>query len=410
VTTDNDAQKAATLRNDMATAVAATCAEWGFPLPVRVEAALRTAPRHLFAPEVSLEAAYAVEPVEVKRDEHGVLISTMSSPDIQAMQLVQADIQPGMRVLEVGSGGYFASLLAELVGPTGHVTTMDIDPVVTSRAATCLIAARYPGVQVVTGDAEYGWKANAPYDRIMITVGAWDVPPAWRDQLADGGRIVLPLRMKGVSRSLALQRTNDHLAALSAGICGFVPMQGASRHDEHLWLLNGEKVGLRFDDGNLSDPSRLDGVLAGEPTADWSGVTVARSEPLGDLPLWLATTLPGFCNLTVAASGDEEPGIAVERGGRWFPYATVEDDSFAYLSVRPAGKSHVELGAHGYGPHGGEVAQAIVEQVRVWNRDHRGHPGPEFSVWPNGRPAGMPPTTLVIPKQHTHVAISWPEA
>ncbi|GAA2862629.1 hypothetical protein GCM10020220_059790 [Nonomuraea rubra] len=122
MTTDNDAQNAAALRNDMATAVAATCAEWGFPLPVRVEAALRTAPRHLFAPEVSLEAAYAVEPVEVKRDEHGVLISTMSSPDIQAMQLVQADIQPGMRVLEVGSGGYFASLLAELVGPTGHVT------------------------------------------------------------------------------------------------------------------------------------------------------------------------------------------------------------------------------------------------------------------------------------------------
>ncbi|GAA2862623.1 hypothetical protein GCM10020220_059780 [Nonomuraea rubra] len=125
--------------------------------------------------------------------------------------------------------------------------------------------------------------------------------------------------MKGISRSLALQRTNDHLAALSAGICGFVPMQGASRHDEHLWLLNGEKVGLRFDDGNLSDPTKLDGVLAGEPTADWSGVTVARSEPLGDLPLWLATTLPGFCNLTVAASGDEEPGIAGRAGRTMVP-------------------------------------------------------------------------------------------
>ncbi|MFI7643277.1 hypothetical protein [Nonomuraea sp. NPDC049400] len=126
MTTDNDVQDAAALRDAMTTAVAAKCAEWGFPLPVRVEAAFRTVPRHLFAPQVAPDKAYALDIVEVKRGEHGVLTSTMSAPEIQAMQLVQADISPGMRVLEIGSGGYFASLLSELVGPTGQVTTMDI--------------------------------------------------------------------------------------------------------------------------------------------------------------------------------------------------------------------------------------------------------------------------------------------
>ncbi|MFI7707495.1 methyltransferase, FxLD system [Nonomuraea sp. NPDC049480] len=409
--TDNDVQDAVALRDAMTTAVAARCAEWGFPLPVQVEAAFRRVPRHLFAPEVSPEAAYAVDIVEVKRSEHGALISTMSAPDIQAMQLVQADISPGMRVLEIGSGGYFASLLSELVGPTGQVTTMDIDADVTSRARDCLAAAGYSQVRVVTADGEYGWEANAPYDRIMVTVGAWDIAPAWRHQLAKGGRIVIPLRMKGITRSLALERTNDHLVSLSQGVCGFVRMQGAGQHDEHLWLLNGEKVGLRFDDGNLADPGKLDGVLAGKPTAAWSGVTVARPEPFPDLPLWMATALPGFCNITVKASGDEDPGIAVEQGGRWFPFAAVEDDSFAYLSVRPAaGEGRVEFGAHGYGPRGGEVAQAIVEQVQVWDRDYRGGAGPQFEVWPIDHPVEVPPNSVLITKQHTRVAISWPDA
>ncbi|MEV0167794.1 methyltransferase, FxLD system [Nonomuraea fuscirosea] len=409
--TDNDVQDAAVLRDAMATSVATACAEWGFPLPGRVEAAFRTVPRHLFAPEVSLDAAYALDIVEVKRSEHGVLTSTMSAPDTQAVQLVQADIRPGMRVLEVGSGGYFASLLAELVGSTGQVTTMDIDADVTGRARACLDAAGYERVRVATGDAEYGLEDDGPYDRIMVTVGAWDIPPAWRKQLVPGGRIVVPLRMKGISRSLALECVNDHLVAVSQAVSGFVWMQGAGGNDGHLWLLGSQKVGLRFDDGNLQQPAALDGVLAGEPVAAWSGVTVRRSEPFPDLALWMATALPGFCHLVVDTS-DGDSGVAVEPGGRRFPFAAVDEegDSFAYLSVRPAGEGVVEMGAHGYGPHGSRIAEAVVEQVRVWDRDYRNGPSSDFAVWPIGTPTeALPEGALVIQKRHTKITISWPD-
>ncbi|MCP2359704.1 protein-L-isoaspartate(D-aspartate) O-methyltransferase [Nonomuraea thailandensis] len=391
--------------------VAALCTEWGFSLPVPVEAAFRTVPRHLFAPGVALDKAYAQDIVEVKRSEHGVLISTMSAPATQAVQLVQADIRPGMRVLEIGSGGYFASLLAEVVGPTGQVTTMDIDADVISQARACLDTAGYERVRVAIGDAEYGLKDNAPYDRIVVTVGAPDIPPAWREQLAPGGRIVVPLRMKGISRSLALEPTNDHLVAVSQAVSGFVWMQGAGANDGHLWLLKGTKVGLRFDDGNLHRPSALDGVLAGEPAAAWSGVTVQRSEPFPDLALWMATALPGFCHLAVDTS-DGGPGVAVEPGGRQFPFAALDDDgdSFAYLSVRPAGEGIVEMGAHGYGPHGSRIATAIMEQVRVWDRDYRNGPSPDFAVWPIDTPAeALPERAMVIDKRHTKITISWPD-
>jgi len=103
-----------------------------------VKAAFRTVPRHLFAPEASLEEAYADDIVRTKRDANGMTVSSVSAPWLQAAMLEQADISPGMRVLEVGSGGFNAALIAELVGPTGEVTTIDIDPDVTDRASRCL--------------------------------------------------------------------------------------------------------------------------------------------------------------------------------------------------------------------------------------------------------------------------------
>ena len=74
---------------------------------------------------------------------------------------------------------------------------MDIDPEVTDRASRLLDAAGYSQVRVVLGDAERGVPEFAPYDRIVVAIGAWDIPPAWTDQLAGGGRMVVPLRMRG---------------------------------------------------------------------------------------------------------------------------------------------------------------------------------------------------------------------
>lgn len=370
--------------------------------------AFRAVPRHLFAPGAPLEAVYtATDSVVVKRDEYGVPISTVSAPELQAFMLEQANLRPGMNALEIGSGGVNAAMMAWLAGSEGTVTTVDIDPEMTDRASSLLDAAGYSRVNVVLADAENGVPEHAPYDRIIVTVGAWDIPPAWVEQLAPGGRIVVPLRMRGLTRSLALDRDGDHLVSRSAMICGFVRMQGAGAHQERVLQVRGTQIRLRFDDGGPDDPHLLDGVLDTERAEVWSGVTIGRVESFDTLQFWLATTLPGFCLL--AADAEQAP-VLVAAGNRWFNLAVVDGDSFAYLTTCPAGPGRVEFGAHGFGPHAPAVVEAMVEQVRVWDRDHRAGPGPDFTVWPKDTPDGALPQGLIINKRYTRVTISWPAA
>ncbi|MFB9832661.1 methyltransferase domain-containing protein [Actinoallomurus acaciae] len=137
-----------------------------------------------------------------------------SAPSIVAQMLEQLDVQSGHRILEIGAGtGYNATLPAHLAGPDGYVTTLDIDEDLVDTAGHGLAAVGYGTVHVVCGDGEYGHSDGAPYDRLIVTAGAWDVPPPWSDQLTTGGRIAVPLRVRGLTRSVALERAD--------GVCAY---------------------------------------------------------------------------------------------------------------------------------------------------------------------------------------------
>ncbi|MGH3566668.1 MAG: methyltransferase, FxLD system [Pseudonocardia sp.] len=222
-----------------------------------VAAAVGAVPRHLFAVGEPLEVAYAADSaVVIKRGEDGAALSSLSATHIQVVMLEQAEVGPGMRVLEVGSGGYNAALLQELVGETGKVISVDIDPEIIERARDCLAAAGYDRVEVVLADAESGVPRGAPYDRIIVTAGAWDIPPAWLEQLCEHGRIVVPLRLKGLTRSIAFDRTRTGLCSHSYRLCGFVPMQGSGAHTERVVPLD-EGVALRIDGEQRFDVKAL---------------------------------------------------------------------------------------------------------------------------------------------------------
>ncbi|MFD6874399.1 MULTISPECIES: methyltransferase, FxLD system [unclassified Streptomyces] len=369
-----------------------------------VEAAFAKVPRHRFAPEATLEKAYAVETaVATKRDEHGVTISSVSAPRIQAMMLEQADIRRGHRAGEVGSGGYNAALMAELVGDDGTVTTIDIDADVTARARKLLDENGYERVNVLTVDAEAGIPDAGLLDRLLVTVGAWDIPPAWTDQLNDGGRLVVPLRMRGLSRSVAFDLDGDRLISRSAELCGFVTMQGAGEHQERLLLLRGKEIALRFDEGWPEDPDALNGVFDTERAEVWSGVTVAMTEPFTSLQMWLATALDGFCLMTV--DPDLDTGLVTPQN-KAACLSLLNGASFAHLTIRRNG-DRAEFGAHGYGPDGAAVAEALAEEIRVWDRDHR-RSEPVLYAYPATTPEAELPAGRVITKRHRRIVISWP--
>ena len=111
-------------------------------------------------------------------DRLDAMISSVSAAYIQARMLEQAESQPGMTVLEVGSGGLNAAYIAEIVGEKGHVVSVDIDPEVTDRAARLLDDTGYTGRVAVTAvDAAHG-VPDGPFDAIIVTVGAWDIAPS----------------------------------------------------------------------------------------------------------------------------------------------------------------------------------------------------------------------------------------
>lgn len=378
-----------------------------------VEAAFRTVPRHEFVPPgTPLEQVYAIDhSVATKRDEHGAIVSSVSAAYIQVRMIEQAQLCPGANVLEVGSGGYNAALLAEVVGPEGQVVSVDIDPEVIDRARALLEAAGYGDrVTVLQADAEHGLPGTGQFDAIIVTAGAWDIPPAWRDQLSGNGTLVVPLRMNGITRTIAFRREGDHLVSTSAEVAGFVPMQGDGQHPEQVVALTdatGHQVKLRFDEQAPEEPGLLEGVLTRGRAEVWSGVTIEHGVSFADLHLWFASRMAGFCKL----AAEEGTELAADRKG-WFPFGVVRGDSFALLAVRPAlAGTGVEFGARGYGPHGEAAASAMVEQVLAWDRSARRGPAPTFAFWPaSSDPSQFPAGAAALKKVHGVVTIVWPAA
>ncbi|HWE63892.1 MAG TPA: methyltransferase domain-containing protein [Chloroflexota bacterium] len=276
-----------------------------------VEAAIRAVPRHHFLPEVSLKTAYADQAVPTKYLE-GFAVSAASQPTMVAIMLEGLALAPGQRVLEIGAGtGYNAALMAHIVGASGQIVTVDIDEDIVVGARTHLAAAGFAGVQVVWGDGALGYAPLAPYDRIILTVGAADIEPAWRDQLAPSGRLLVPLSIAGgVQKVIALEPAGDHLRSTFMSECRFMPLRGsAGGQEQEQWLNGNPALILRQGAQPRASPERvyawlvdaMDATAAGRTTPigqDYPGVIRLTPAELtmGLLP-WLDLRQPGFCTL-----------------------------------------------------------------------------------------------------------------
>ncbi|SDQ14418.1 methyltransferase, FxLD system [Actinopolyspora saharensis] len=392
---------------DLREAMVRQLQDWGDLRSDSIAEALRTVPRHLFAPGESLEDVYAAnQAVVTKRDEQGLATSSLSATHIQVTMLEQAQLQPGMRVLEVGSGGYNAALLAELVGEAGTVVSLDIDGDIVERARSCLQTAGYERVRVVHGDAEHGHAPEAPYDRIIVTAGAWDIPPAWIEQLAPGGRIVVPLRMRGLTRSVVFAHDGDHLVSTGYRLCGFVPMQGASAREERLIPLDGSEVALRVEEEQLLDVTGLQKSLQQPRLERWPDVEFSYPD---ETHFWIATQAPVF-GLLAARQDAIERGLVTRSAQRGVP-TLIRGASFAYRTKRPLEDGDTfENGVYAHGPEAEAVAEDYVELLRRFDRDLRGGPGAQIEVFPATRPTSELPRGRVIEKKHTRVVVSWPGA
>lgn len=188
----------------------------------RLLAALRTVPRHRFVPPDELDWAYSDGPLPIG---HG---QTISQPYIVALMTDMLHLTPAARALEVGTGsGYQAAILGKMAG---EVHTIEVIPELARRAETVLGELGFANVHVHVGDGSLGWPEAAPYDGILVAAAAPDVPPPLLDQLAEGGRLVLPVGSRGFQELQVWERRGGKIYSERGIPVAFVPLRG-----EHGW-------------------------------------------------------------------------------------------------------------------------------------------------------------------------------
>ena len=154
-----------------------------------------------------LASVYRNQSLVTKIDARRWPMSSSSQPAVMARMLEALDVQPGQRVLEIGTGsGYNTALLATIAGEASQVVTIERDASLATTARDALERMLGPGLAVIIGDGVMGWQPGAPYNRIIATASAATLPMAWVEQLRSGGKLVMDLQGTLASGFLVVEK------------------------------------------------------------------------------------------------------------------------------------------------------------------------------------------------------------
>jgi|SRR5579859_5704746 len=187
----------------------------------RVLDAMTRVPRHEFAPERFRDQAYEDHPLPITEGQ------TISQPFIVASMLEALALSPHNNVLEVGTGsGYVTALLAEL---TAQVVSMERHSSLAEAARQLLNNMAYQNVRVITGDGSLGFPDSAPYQAIIVSAAAAEVPHELVQQLDDGGRMIIPVGRDDAQQLQLIEKRNGQLRTNLRELCRFVPLIAEER-------------------------------------------------------------------------------------------------------------------------------------------------------------------------------------
>lgn len=377
-----------------------------------VIAAFRDTERHKFLPGVDAQTAYKEDAVPIKHDDTGEMISCISAPSIVATQLEQLGAEPGHKILEAGAAtGYNAALLGQLVAPGGHVWTVDVDQDLVDGAAKNVAQAGASNVTVVLADGAAGLPQFAPFDRIQFTVGAGDVPVGILDQLAPGGRLVLPMRIRGsISRSFALERDGDTWKTVSCEMSTFVPLRKGVCDDIYTLVPMAGEGNVRletFSEQNV-DRDAIRTVLDQPQAKVYSGVKFRQGDPWEWLYLYLASVLPNG----LSRMPGSRPGFTPHFG--WGSMAALDGDTLAYLTIREGEDEQGrfwEIGVIGHGPRAADLAEQVATEIGEWEQgwgNNAPAPGFRMAVGDAREQLTAADPRFIIDKTYSRIVVDWP--
>lgn len=247
--------------------------------------------------------------------------SSISQPSLVAEMLELLDLAPGASILEIGAGtGYNAALMAQIVGEQRLVVTVDVLDDVVAQTRRLLARTGYAGIAVLLRDGVEGAPEQAPFDRIVATVGCSDLSPRWAEQLAQGGRMLVPLDHAGGHPLFLIHKERGRLAGRVVSWTGFMPVRGPL-HVDGLWPMG------------VAQPDRDELVHQRDP---WPGFAAAGPLPgrgcsadESDFGIYLsladrwACWAPGGVGLSDGRNGW---AVAGPDGIRWWRDAALVED------------------------------------------------------------------------------------
>jgi protein-L-isoaspartate(D-aspartate) O-methyltransferase len=236
------------------------------------------------------------------------LPSTNSQPSYVLWLLRLLDLQPGQRVLEIGSGsGWLAAVMGRLVGDDGYVTGLEIIPELAEQSRADLARLDIDNVSVVTADGAQGHAAAAPFDRVIITAATWDLPFVLFDQVTVGGRVLVPVELRGGGCQVTvLRREGTGFVAMQSVGGWFVPLVGPGQRREGGHV---EVTELPFWDEIGWQPSRR------IPLPLATGTEAPGGSAVNAFRAFLGRTTPGFATFKHPEPAEQKAGRSAESFG-----------------------------------------------------------------------------------------------
>jgi len=192
----------------------------------RIAEAMRKVPREFFVPEIYKRHAYADHPIPIGSGQ------TISAPSIVGIMTKELDVRSGMKILEVGSGsGWQCAILAVLANP-GIVYTIERIPELLENARRNVEKIGLKNIEFIYGDGSKGYPDKAPFDRIMVTAAAPKIPNPLVEQLANGGRMVIPVGTAFWQDLYVVEKINGRIKTRRTLPVVFVPLIGEYGFDE----------------------------------------------------------------------------------------------------------------------------------------------------------------------------------
>ena len=189
-----------------------------------VEKAFLQTPRELFIPEKIKNYAYVDTPLQIGNNQ------TISAPHMVAIMCEALNLKQGQKILEIGAGsGYHAAIISKIIGPKGHIYTVERIQTLAENAKQNLKKANITNVTVEIGDGSLGLPKHAPYDIIYVTCAAPDIPEPLIDQLKDPGQLLIPVGQR-ICELILIEKKENKTTSTELGGCAFVPLIGKHGH------------------------------------------------------------------------------------------------------------------------------------------------------------------------------------